>query len=158
MKITLDDLTVKNNQSHSYSLTEDWLWLVGKDKRPILISAIGDLFLEDESKKIYWLDTGAGNLELIADNIQDFQEKLQNNELANEWLLINLVINLKESGKILDEGQIYTYKILPVLGGEYTVDNFEPTDIEVHFSVTGQLHRQIKDLPPGTKINNIKFK
>ena len=158
MNITLDDLTVKNNQSHSSSLTEDWLWLVGKDKRPILISAIGDLFLEDESKKIYWLDTGAGNLELIADNIQDFQEKLQNNELANEWLLINLVINLKESGKILDEGQIYTYKILPVLGGEYTVDNFEPTDIEVHFSVTGQLHRQIKDLPPGTKINNIKFK
>jgi len=50
------------------------------------------------------------------------------------------------------EGQLYSYKILPIIGGDYSVDNFEPMDIEVHFSFTGQIHKQIKDLPSGTKV------
>ena len=56
---------------------------------------------------------------------------------------------------MLAEGQIYSYKTPPVLGGEYSTDNLEPTGIAVHFSVLGQIHRQVKDLPPGTKIDRI---
>jgi hypothetical protein len=36
--------------------------------------------------------------------------------------------------------------------------NFEPTDLAVHFGMLGQIHAQIKDLPEGTPIGEIKFK
>ena len=37
-------------------------------------------------------------------------------------------------------------------------DNFEPTNIYIHFAFAGQIHEQIKDLPVGTKINKVTFK
>jgi hypothetical protein len=36
-------------------------------------------------------------------------------------------------------------------------DNFERTDLQTHYSMLGQLHRQTKHLPPGTKIDSIKI-
>jgi hypothetical protein len=44
-----------------------------------------------------------------------------------------------------------------VIGGEYSVDNIEPTDMNVHFAFSGQICQQVKDLPDGTKVN-IKYK
>jgi hypothetical protein len=42
---------------------------------------------------------------------------------------------------------------MAVLGGTYDIDNFLPTDMSVHFTFTGQICEQIKELPHGTKIN-----
>lgn len=158
MKITLDDLTVKFDNNSSDRLTEDWTWLIGANKTPILVSAIGDIFLRDDNKKIYWLDVGAGKVELVANGIQDFEEKLKDVEHVNNWFMVDLIAELKLSGQGLKDGQLYSYKILPTLGGDYSTDNFEPTDMVVHFSLAGQIQKQIKDLPDGTKINKVKFK
>lgn len=46
---------------------------------------------------------------------------------------------------------------LPVLGGDESVANLEPTDVSVHFGVLGQIHEQVKDLPPGTEIGEIRL-
>jgi predicted transcriptional regulator len=32
------------------------------------------------------------------------------------------------------------------------IKNFPFWDIEVHFELSGQIHKQIKDLPDGTKV------
>jgi hypothetical protein len=71
--------------------------------------------------------------------------------------MIDLTTALRLFGKELNDGQLYSYKKLPIIGGDYTVDNFEPTDIEVHFCFAGQIFRQIKDLLDGTIIDKIKF-
>ena len=152
MKINLDDLTVKFNQETSGRLTEEWTWLIGTDKKVLLISAIGDMFIADNAEKIYWLDIGAGELRLVADKIQEFEDKLNNIEQVNEWFMPDLTTDLRHSDKKLKAGQLYSYKTLPIIGGDYTVDNFEPLDIEEHFGYTGDLHKQIRDLPTGTRV------
>jgi len=154
MKINLNDLTVNFNNIPGNKLTEDWTWLIGTDKTPILVSVIGDMFLQDDHNKIYWLDVGRGILELVSEGIKDFEEKLKDIEQVNEWLMIDLTTELLSDKKLM-EGQLYSYKKLPIIGGDYSVDNFEPMDIEVHFSFAGQIHKQIKDLPDGT---NVGFK
>jgi hypothetical protein len=63
MKMNLDDLTVKFNNDLADKLTEDWTWLIGTNKTPIIVSAIGDMFLKDINGKIYWLDVGQGKCE-----------------------------------------------------------------------------------------------
>jgi len=157
MRITWNDLTVKFDDHSSNRLIHDWTWLIGENKTPILVSSIGDLFLRDDSDKVYWLNVGDGTLTVVANSVEEFKQKLQDQSIVNDWFLVGLISELKTAGVNLKPGQIYSYKKLLVLGGDYSPENFEPTDIEVHFSFAGQIHRQVKDLPPGTKINSIKF-
>ena len=153
MKITWNDLKVNFNHIDQNRLTESWDWLIGTDKKPILMSSIGDLFLEDKNGICYWLNVGEGILEKVANDTKEFKTKLEDNEQVDEWFLIGLVAKLKESGLELTDKHLYGYKKLPVLGGEYEPENFELTDIEVHFELSGQIQKQIKDLPDGTKVN-----
>lgn len=151
--ITWNDLKVDFNHIDQNRLTESWSWLIGTDKKPILMSSIGDLFLTDKNGACYWLNVGEGIFEKVTENVEQFKAKLKDNAQVDEWFLIGLVEKLKETGLKLKDKHLYGYKKLPVLGGEYEPENFELTDIEVHFELSGQIHKQIKDLPDGTKVN-----
>ena len=151
LKIDLSKINLKN-------LLESWEWLIGNDKKIILISTIGDAFLEDSNGICYWLNVGEGIFEKVAENITEFETKLTNNEIVEDWFLVELVEELKKSGIKLTENNIYSYKTFPILGGEYLPENFEITDIEVHFEISGQIYKQVKDLPVRTKINKVEIK
>ena len=153
MSITWNDLTIKFEHIDRIRLVEDWQWLIGETALPILVTSVGDMFLQESDGKVFWLIAGSGEYEQVADSYDDFQSKLQDNDLIDEWFLVPVVSQLKDSGIQLAEGQLYSFKQLPVLGGSYDSDNFEPTDIEVHFAMSGQMNFKIKDLPDGTNVN-----
>jgi len=67
-----------------------------------------------------------------------------------------LFADLRDAGRTLGPGQVFSWRTPPALGGELVADNLEPTDVAVHFSLTGQIHRQIADLPEGTPIPEIR--
>jgi hypothetical protein len=157
MTITWDDLTVNFDSYKEEDLVEAWLWMIGEDKRLILISSVGDMFLQNENRGVFWLDVGRGELIQVADSVEEFEALLEDEETIREWFLVELVVALKREGMQLVPGKLYGYKKLPVMGGEYAPENFELTDIEVHFQLAGQIHEQIKDLPDGTTIE-IKVK
>jgi hypothetical protein len=115
------------------------------------------MFLRDDKNNIFWLNVGEGKLNLVANGNKEFEGKLKDIDQVNEWFMIDLIEELKNSGQDLTDRQVYSYKKLPVLGGDYSADNFEATDIEVHFCFAGQIHEQVKDLPPGTKIGDVNF-
>ena len=152
MPLTWDDLTVSFEHIDRAKLIEDWQWLVGSSL-PILITSVGDAFLQIENGEIYWLITGSAELEKVANSYEEFQAKLNDNELINEWFLVPIVAQLKEQGVQLEQGKLYGFKQLPVFGGKYEPENFELTDIEIHFAVSGQMNFKIKDLPDGTRVN-----
>ena len=151
VSLTWNDLTVSFEHLDRAKLIEDWQWLVGS-ALPILITSVGDAFLQTESGEVFWLITGSAEFEKVADSYEEFEGNLQDNELIKEWFLVPVVAQLKEQGAILEQGKLYGFKQLPVLGGKYEPDNFELTDIEVHFAMSGQMNLQIKDLPDGTQV------
>lgn len=152
VSLTWNDLTIKFDHIEREKLVEDWQWLVGS-ALPILITSVGDAFLQTASGEIYWLITGSGEFEKVADSYEDFQSKLQDNELVNEWFLVPVVAQLKSLGVNLVDGKLYGFKQLPILGGAYDPENYELTDIEVYFAMSGQINLQIKDIPDGTQVN-----
>ena len=152
MELIWNDLTVDFSHISPKRLIEDWTWLTGENMKPVLISSIGDMFLAAPDGKVHWLNVGEGKLEPVAKHFDELKEKMKCDE-ADEWFMPFLVREIKNSGLELCDGKLYGYKKLPIIGGEYNVDNFELTDIEVHFSFAGQIHKQIKDLPDGTKVN-----
>jgi hypothetical protein len=123
----------------------------------IVVSSLGDMFLADAEGRVSWLDTGAGQLQQVASSRDEFKRLVQQRENADEWFVPELVGDLMSTGVQLSPGQCWSYKTPPILGGEIEPDNFEPADLSVHFSILGQIHRQVRHLPPGSQISNIKI-
>ncbi|HEV2455911.1 MAG TPA: T6SS immunity protein Tdi1 domain-containing protein [Verrucomicrobiae bacterium] len=158
MRITWNDLTVDFQKHGATDLLEDWRWLIGDSMRLLLVSAIGDMFLANQTGEVFWLDSGAGQLQRIASNHEEFQQLRQQPQNADHWFMARLVGDLISGGTRLAPGQCYSYNVPPSLGGQMTASNFKPADLSVHFSILGQIQRQIKDLPPGTKIKGFGIK
>jgi hypothetical protein len=158
LRITWAELTVSPVGVDLAGLLSDWQWLVGETYQLMVISVLGDLFLRADDGRMFWLDTGWGRLSEVAANAEDFKQLMVSPRNTNEWFAPNLVGDILTAGQRLGPGECFSYKIPLVLGGKYEPENFEPTDLQVHFSVLGQIHRQVKDLPPGTPIGDIKIK
>jgi hypothetical protein len=156
MTLTLEQLAKDLINVDLDNILHCWQWRLAEMKAVVTISCMGDMFLLGQDDNIYWLQTDTGNLSKIASSFEQYQQFLGNEENIDNWFLPLLVEKLIIAGKTLKENEVYSYKKLPVIGGEYIVDNIDPTDMSVHFAFTGQICEQIKDLPDGTKIK-IKF-
>ena len=157
--MTLDDLTVNFRHLDRANLLSDWRWLTGQAKLPIMLTAAGDAFLQDAGDgSVHFLDVTAGQLVLAADSLEAFNALLKDRAFVMDRFSVELIADLRQQGHTLSAGQIFSFKTPPVLGGTYALDNFEPTDIEVHFTVLGQIHEQVSKLPPGTAVKGVHIK
>ena len=68
MKITWNDLTVSFEGIEREKLVDDWRWLIGGSMLPILITSVGDMFLQESDDSIYWLVTGSAELSKVAES------------------------------------------------------------------------------------------
>jgi hypothetical protein len=152
MRPTFQQLTKDLTKIDLTDILECWQWKIADMKAVVTITAMGDIFLLGHDDAIYWLQTDNGDLTKVANTIEQFQELLTAEETYENWFLPLLIAKLLASDKKLKEDEVYSYKQLPVIGGEYSVDNMEPTNMSVHFAYTGQICEQIKDLPDGTKV------
>jgi hypothetical protein len=159
MPITLDDLTVNFEHLDRATVLSDWQWLLGNRKLPILLSAIGDAFVQDvDDGTVHLLSSGEGTLQQVAANLAEFQALLNSHDFVDENFVPEFIVELRGSALLLGPGKLYGYKIPPCLDGSYSIDNLEPTDIEVHFSRLGQLHQQTRGLEPGTRVTGTEIK
>lgn len=57
----------------------------------------------------------------------------------------------------LAPGQCFSLKKPLALGGAREMSNIEIASISVYVSMMGQIHKQLKDLPPGTRVAGFKI-
>jgi hypothetical protein len=157
MPITIQDLTVNFDHLDREAILNDWRWLVGASHQVILITAVGDAFLQHkENGSIQFLDTIAGELQFISESADGLMGLLQDRDFVLNYFGVALFADLQKSDNGLTKGQIYSYKHPPVLGGEIVLENIEATDIDVHFALMGQIHQQASKMADGTPISGIK--
>jgi hypothetical protein len=138
------------------SALESWDWIDFSGLTPIAVSCFGDIFFDSESA-IYFLDTLEGRLKEICKTRTELQALLNTTEGQDEFLLGGLVDAIRARGVELKEGECYDFKVSPVLGGPIEVENVWKMNFEVSLNIAGQIHRQVKDLPPGTKITEVRL-
>jgi Domain of unknown function (DUF1851) len=107
---------------------------------------------------VFWLDTGRGQLARIATSADEFKSAAQPTDPADEWFKPQLLGDLLTKGIRLGRGQCYSYKIPPTFGGRMEPSNFEPVDLPVHFGILGQIQRQVRNLPEGTRVRRVEIK
>ena len=149
----INDLLRDVTKIDQEDLLSAWRWRLPEPMDIVMISNLGDLFLQDSAGSIYWLQTDGGNLEKVAGSADEFMQLFNDEEVLDNWLLPTLIEKFLAIGMTLKDNEVYSPKKMAVLGGSYDVDNFAPTDMSVHFQITGVISEQIKDLPDGTPIN-----
>jgi len=152
-----EHLTIKTDGLPFDSLLSDWQWLISSNYTPVLMTAFGDLFLRDGEGRIHFLDLMSGEFKQVAASQDAFDRMCEDREQRRSWFIGYLLTEVRKLRGDLGAGQCYSCKIPLSLGGPLDADNFERMDLQVHFSILGQLHRQTKHLPPGTKIGSIKI-
>ncbi|MET0935052.1 MAG: T6SS immunity protein Tdi1 domain-containing protein [Luteibacter sp.] len=153
MALTWNDLICTPDKEAIDALAESWNWQLGNAFTPLLFTAFGDMFFEADAGGIFWLNTGTGDVERVAESVPGFNNLLRE-DVADDWLLPGLVEALIEAGKVRAEGECYTFVTLPIFAeGEYTVENLNPVPAKEHFQLTGAILEQIDDLPDGADVN-----
>lgn len=136
----------------------DWRWLIGPKLQLWKVTKAGDALLRhSDDGSIHFLDVVSGSVERIAENQTEFESAAKVLENADRWLMCEIVDDQAALGMSPGINECLSFKHPPVLGGRLDPDNFETCSVLVHFSIAGQIHEQVKDLPPGTPIGKIKL-
>jgi hypothetical protein len=153
----MQHLTISLDRIDGTRLLHDWQWLLAESHRLLAVTRMGDAFVEKADGEVIFLDTLEGALKHAATNQNAFFKLLKAGALDQTWFNPDMVALLEARSDRLASGQCYSYKIPPVLGGSFESANVGAVSAMVHFSVMGQLHEQIRHLPPGTKIREFKI-
>ncbi len=146
MSITWSDLHFTPNTQAIHTLATAWQWRLPNGFTPVLFSILGDMFFQEATDEVYWLNTGTGEVTRVAESIDHFNALIKT-PTADEWFMPYLVEQLHAAGKIPTTDQCYTYVTLPIYeAGNYDVENLNPVPASEHFAATGELLEQIEEL------------
>lgn len=147
MKLAFPDLLAPITLPGPGDPLESWRWRTGPDATPWLVTALGDVFVKADGGRISFLDTYVGQLTEAAAANTDWTRALQNPGHLEQWFDPSLVSALRQRGLRLGPEQCYSPIEPLILGGKMEPENFEVTDWRVHINLTGQMYRNMKDLP-----------
>jgi T6SS immunity protein Tdi1, C-terminal len=131
-----------------------WHWLNLRGRTPRFASLFGDIFLQDESG--WWfLDRLEGSIRHAWDSSETMTEVLATEQGQDQYLLGGLAMAAYAKGLTLGPDEIYDFMPPPILGGQTILDNVTTGGFAITLDISGQLHEQVRQLPPGTRISKI---
>lgn len=152
MAISVADYLIDQSGIDWPKALASWSWLLPPKFTVWLVNRFADLFLVLPDGTVHMLDVGAGTLTQLAGSRDDFAAKIEEDDNANQWLMIPLVDEMAAAGVVLQPGQCYGFKTPPVLGGDYTVENAGPLPVWDYLGAYGSIHEQLRDVPDGTQV------
>ena len=137
---------------------QTWRWLVPQTVTPLLLTALGDLFFSQGGEIIPFLDTARAQVLIVADNYESLRRRLKvDQEAVDTWFNPMFVSDLRSAGKALQSGECFSPVVPPIMGGEYSVENWQPTNWRAHFFAMGEIHKQLRSAPEGAPLTDYKF-
>jgi len=144
----MDDLILRAADLDWTRVLASWKWLLKERYTLWGASLLGDLFLLDERRHVYLLDSIGGDLRELAPSVEAFEARCGDSRNAEDWLMADFVHLLRERGARLAPGQCYGWKIHPLLGGKLESANLEPIDFIAYNSIAAALHENASKSGP----------
>lgn len=134
------------------AVKQAWGWS-GVDPAEIVAqNEFANLLIKDVNGKYWRLCPEDVYCEVLAQDDAEFDQLFSNEEFLEDWHMHVLVKKAKQEIGALHDDRRYCLATPGVLGGEYAVSNIKTAPLVEIVSAAGDLARQIKDLPDGTKI------
>jgi hypothetical protein len=129
----------------SQALRAHWNWVVPDHHVPLLISIFGDWVFCAEDGGHWALSILDGSYFKVAEDCEDFDTKKR----SFEWLSENFIAEWQEisdrAGVIPGANECIGWKIPPILGGEFCVENMKIFPMNSWQSIMGQVLRQFAE-------------
>lgn len=133
-------------------LLQSWGWLLPGNFTLWLVNRFAELIMVYEDGSVHMLRSDAGEVIRLADSRDHFSNLIDLDDNAADWLLIPLVDQCVASGMLLREGQCYAFKLPPLLGASYELDNIYAAHIAEYLPYLADIHKQLHGMPDGTKV------
>lgn len=148
---TISDITVDHSTISKAELLKAWTWLLPEELEPILVTIFGDAFLiHPETNEVFFLDTVDGDLEPIADHLEEFTELLSENiDFLKDYFSIAPWLLHKDEildGEEMPQGMVFNYLTPFALGGEAELENIALFPIQEHFDMSGEFWERMQQL------------
>lgn len=134
------------------TITEYWGWKLGEAEEIILTNLFGNYIIKNTKGEYWRICPEELKCELIAKDNNEFETKRKNRDFILDWEMTNIVKIAKEKLSDLSSEQCYCLVYPSVLGGKYEAENIESTARATLISFSGEISRQIEDIPEGTQI------
>ena len=134
---------------------ESWSWLdVAEDssnclpvRRPLLEGADGWWFLDSiEGKRSLTREWSTG---------AEMQGCVNTPEGQDRYLLLGLAQAAERRGGTLGPNEVSRWLRHPVLGGPFDAASVTASDFVMALDIAGQIHEEVRSLPPGTRVSRI---
>lgn len=132
---------------------ESWAWIGLHAVQPVVASLFGDVFLVGQDG--WCLDMIQGSLTRNWGSRDELVADINSGAGQDQYLLGGLAVAAHNSGLVLGEAEVYDFMPPPILGGATELENVTLLDFVVKLNIAGQLHDQIRRLPPGTPITGV---
>ncbi|TPI60445.1 DUF1851 domain-containing protein [Mesorhizobium sp. B3-1-7] len=151
----LQHLFIEPSKKDIWEALDGWKWIGLDGLEPGAVSAFGDIFFRAPDGSVKLLDMVGGRLTQVSETWPELTTQFNDPDRRDELLLAGLVTTARKKGLVLGVDECYDFEKPPVLGGEMSVKQINKTFFVVKAHIAGQIHRHVKDLPHGTKINKV---
>ena len=112
----------------------------------------GNLMIRDIQGQYWRLRPEDLSCEIVALNQEELESLSADQEFLHDWNMQALVKQAHERLGPLIEDRKYCLALPGLLGGEYSSSNMETIPLNELIRFSGDLAKQVKDLPDGAKI------
>jgi len=133
-------------------LLSDWRWLCPAQMSILARNVFGELFLQDKTGSVFWLNTTVGKLSKVADSKGEFLEMAESSQKRQEWFVEQEAGAYANRGLVPNSTQCIGFGVPAVFAEGGAFDTAFIADIYEHVSLLGDLHRQIATSPDGSKV------
>jgi hypothetical protein len=135
-----------------HAAARNWTWLLPGGFRVWIVNRFGEAFVSLPDGSIARFSPVDGTFEALATNRDEFIARVDDNDNFNNWFLAPLVDQLVLAGKTLNRDECYNFITLPILGGQFELNNISVLKLSDMYLALGPLHFQLKDVADGTEI------
>ena len=133
-------------------IKESWGWAGIEPLEVVGENDFGNLMVKDVDGKYWRLCPEDLYCKVVAQNREELNALSTDQEFLADWYMEALVEAAKDKLGPLEEGRKYYLVIPGVLGGEYGVSNVKTLPLVELIRLSGDVGKQIKDLPDGAQV------
>ena len=124
-----------------------WPELAGRRIRPLLVFALGDIYVETDDGDVLLVDVVGLECTGVADSASHLEQLFSNPSWATERLVTELLLLAEERGITRAQHQVFAIAPHPLLSGRLAVENLVAMDLHVWHHICAQLRGAQQALP-----------
>jgi hypothetical protein len=133
-------------------IADAWGWRGVRPQALVMQNEFGNVIFTNQDGQYWRICPEELACEIVAKNEDDFVRLQNTSEFLNDWAMGQLVEQARSMFGIPSADRCYCLKIPATLGGAYTLANIATIARTELISVSGQMAKQIDDVPDGAQV------